>query len=62
METICMHCRKLRSPRGRWVAFPEEKIEALRSAGKLTLGCCFACTREHFGLNPDRRPEPRMEY
>lgn len=61
METFCMHCRKLRSPRGRWVAVPEEKIAELRNAGRLTFGCCFACTREHFGPDPERRAEHRAE-
>jgi hypothetical protein len=60
MEIVCMHCRKIRTPRGRWVAVPEEKIAELRNAGRLAYGCCFACTREHFGPNPDERPEPRL--
>lgn len=61
MEVVCMHCRKVRSPRGRWVRLPEARLEELRGAGKVTLGCCFTCTRELFGLNPDQRSETRIE-
>lgn len=61
MEIVCMHCRKLRTPRGRWVKVPEERIEELRNAGQLTYGACFACTRELFGLNPERRTETQAE-
>jgi hypothetical protein len=61
MENVCMHCRRVRTPRGRWVTVPEERIAELAAAGQLTYGCCFACTRELFGLNPEQRPEPRME-
>ena len=61
METVCMHCRRQRTPRGRWVKVPEEKIAELRNEGELTYGCCFACTRELFGLNPERVMETRLE-
>ena len=46
MEVVCMHCRKLRTPRGRWVPVPEDRIVELRNRGALTYGSCFACTRE----------------
>jgi hypothetical protein len=61
MELVCMHCRKLQTPRGRWIKVPEARIEELRNEGQLTYGCCFACTRELFGLNPERRPETTVE-
>lgn len=61
MEIICMHCRRLRSPSGRWMAVAEAKIEELRNRGRLAYGCCFACTREHFGPNPERRTETTLE-
>lgn len=56
-----MHCRRVRTPRGRWVAVPEERIAELAAEGQLTYGSCFACTRELFGPNPEQRQEPRME-
>lgn len=61
MEIVCMHCRRVRTPRGRWVTVPEERITELRNAGQLTYGCCFACTRELFGLNPEQRTETGLE-
>lgn len=56
-----MHCQRVRTPRGRWVRMPEVRMEELRSTGQLTLGCCFSCTRELFGLNPDQRNETRID-
>lgn len=61
MKIVCMHCRRLRTVRGRWVAVPEEHIEGLRDAGQFTYGACFACTRALFGLNPERLTETRVE-
>ena len=57
METICMHCRRLRTPRGRWVVVPEARIEELREGGRFVYGACFACTRTLFGTNPERLVE-----
>jgi hypothetical protein len=53
METVCMHCRRMRTPRGRWVSVPDEKIEALREAGQIAYSCCFACARDA-GPRPER--------
>jgi hypothetical protein len=61
MENVCMHCRRLRTPRGRWVVVPEEHIQGLRDGGQLAYGACFACTRTLFGMNPDRLVEMRAE-
>jgi hypothetical protein len=61
MEIVCMHCRKQQTPRGRWLKVSEARIEELRNAGQLTYGCCFACTREIFGLNPERLTATRVE-
>jgi hypothetical protein len=59
METVCMHCRRLLTPRGRWVAVADERMDELRRDGKMAYGCCFACMRERFAPNPERRPEHR---
>lgn len=56
-----MHCRRVQTPRGRWVSVPEERIAELDAAGRLSYGCCFACTRELFGLNPELQPDRRMD-
>ncbi|HEX6037513.1 hypothetical protein [Longimicrobium sp.] len=61
MEVVCMHCRKLRTPRGRWAQVPEERILELRNRGALTYGSCFSCTRELFGLKPDQRTETQVD-
>lgn len=60
MEVVCMHCRKLRTPRGRWVAVPEERVLEMRNRGSLTYGSCFACTRELFAPRPDQRTEAQV--
>lgn len=61
METVCMHCRKLRTPRGRWIRVPDKTVDELRDTSRLSYGCCFACTRELFGVSPEQRTETRLE-
>lgn len=61
MKTVCMHCRRLRTPRGRWVVVPEGRVQELCEEGQLVYGVCFACTRSLFGTNPERLVETRAE-
>ena len=62
METVCMHCRRLRNARGRWVTVAEAHIAELRDAGQLAYGACFACTRALFAPDPEPPAEARMEW
>ena len=58
METVCMHCNRLRTPRGRWITVPDEKLRELREAGKLAYDCCFACAR-NISPSPEARTAER---
>lgn len=52
-----MNCRRVRTARGTWATVPEARLAELAAAGEMTYGCCFSCTRELFGPDPERRPE-----